>query len=242
MVYWKQSGFLAAIESLVKKRFFKGQRGLWVLVIGVAVSWNGGNLRAASEEFSQREEKVDRAFGSETKAPTRKAHRIEIGDRLRIKIYPEDQYIKGGDTEVSSEGTITLPLLGKIYVQGMPLTDAEKEITRLLAQDYLVNPVVVIELLTVVGAEGGATISVLGQVKKPGPVQYPMNQKLTLLKVISLAGGFTEIANAKKIKVVRKTGGKTTLIHANAEAIISGKDPDIEMEPDDIVHVGESFF
>ncbi len=210
-------------------------------MIAMGLFMPGGTLWAVNEEtsFSQLERLKDPS--SDLRAPARKAHRLEVGDKLRIKIYPEDQYIKGGDTEVSGEGTVTLPLLGRIQVAGLPLTDAEREITRLLAEDYLVNPVVVIELLTG-GAEGKLTVSVLGQVKKPGPVDYPVDKKPTLLEVISMAGGFSEIANTKKIKVIRKTQGRTQVIHANAESIISGKDSDVEIEPDDIIHVGESFF
>jgi polysaccharide export outer membrane protein len=87
-------------------------------------------------------------------------------------------------------------------------------------------------------------VSVLGQVKQPGQVSFPVGgEPLTLLKAISMAGGFSEIANAEKIKVVRRTaGGETQVIRANAESIISGKDPDIELQPEDVVHVGEAIF
>ncbi len=143
---------------------------------------------------------------------------------------------------VSSEGDITLALVGKVKVEGMKAVDAEREIVNLLAKDYLVNPVVVIEVTRDVAKKQARSLSILGQVQKPGTYQLPENEKLTLLQLISMAGGFTEVANVKKIKVIRKEGGKVEVIRANAETIISGSQPDIELKEQDVVHVGESLF
>lgn len=177
-----------------------------------------------------------------SKSKTRKDRKLEMGDKIRIKIYPEDAFVKGADTEVSSEGKVTLPLLGKIQVEGKTVAEVEREIVDLLAQDYLVNPVVVIEIAEKSLEKHKLSLSILGQIQKPGTYDFQPDQKLTLLRVISMAGGFTDIANVKKIKVIRKAEGKTKVIHANAGSIISGKDPDIELEPGDVIHVGESFF
>ncbi len=179
------------------------------------------------------------------KVQKKKVTKIEVGDKVTVKIYPEDQYIKGATMEVSSEGTITLPLLGRINLQGLALLEAEKKITEILAKDYLVNPIVVVEAedrIIEKKEKVKVSLSILGQVQKPGPYTFPPTGKMTLLELISKAGGFTDVANAKNIKIIRKKNDKTTAIRANAESIIGGKDPDIDLEPDDVVHVGESFF
>ena len=165
---------------------------------------------------------------------------LQAGDRVTIRIYPEDEYLKGGEMEVSSEGNITLPLVGKIFVAGKTVVEAQKVIVGLLAEDYLVNPEVVIEVLQY----KKQSFVVLGQVKKPGTYEIPPGAKsVTLLQAISIAGGFSDIANIKKIKVMRKTGGgESQSIHANAESIIAGSQPDVELRPGDIVHVSESRF
>lgn len=178
----------------------------------------------------------------EGKVASGKDRMIAVGDRVRVKIYPEDEFIKSSETEVSSEGAISLPMIGQVKVLGLKVVDAEREIVKLLAEDYLVNPVVVIEVVEAEAGKGKRSVSILGQVQKPGSYDFVGGQKLTLLRVISMAGGFTDIANASKIKVIRKEKGKSRVIRANAEAIISGKNPDIELEPGDVIHVGESFF
>ena len=184
---------------------------------------------------------ADTEFHQVTEKPARadENYKLQTGDRVLIKIYPEDEYLKGGEMEVSSEGNITLPLVGKIAVAGMLVIDAQKSIRDVLAQDYLVNPEVVIEVLEY----KKHFFVILGQVKKPGTYEIPPGSAtLTLLQAVSLAGGFSDIANVKKIKIMRKSGGENQVIRANAEAIMSGSEADIEIETGDIIHVSESVF
>lgn len=164
---------------------------------------------------------------------------LRTGDKVHIRIYPEDDYLKGGEMEVSSEGNITLPLAGKIKVVGQTVIEAERSITKLLSADYLVSPEVVIEVLEY----KKQNFVVLGQVKKPGTYQFPPGtSKLTLLQAMSMAGGFSDIANSKNIRVIRKTGAHKEVLRANAEAIIKGDDPDIELQAGDVINVAESLF
>lgn len=166
-----------------------------------------------------------------------KSYPLQPGDKISIKIYPEDEFIKGGETEVSSEGTVTLPLIGKVPVVQKTVQEAEHAVAALLEQDYLVDPQVVIEVLKY---QSGNFV-VLGQVMKPGTYTFkPGAMNVTLLEAISTAGGFSEIANIKKIKIRRKTTGE--VLDVNAEEIISGRRPDLLINADDVVHVSESLF
>ena len=172
---------------------------------------------------------------------TDRSYVLQTGDMVNIKIYPEDEYIKGIQMEVSTEGNITLPLVGKIKIAGKTVAQAEKEIVEILDRDYLVNPEVVIQ----VAQHRKQTFVVLGQVKKPGTYDLPAGStSLTLLQGISMAGGFTDIANIKKIKIVRLNtgGGGNQVIQANADAIIGGNDPDPPLKQGDVVNVSESLF
>jgi polysaccharide export outer membrane protein len=171
---------------------------------------------------------------------TEDTYLLQKGDRIKVTIYPQDEYLKGGEMEVSSEGNITLPLVGKISIAGKNVIEAEKAIARVIDADFLVDPEVVIEVLR----HKENSIVVLGQVKKPGTYTFPEGgARMTLLQAIALAGGFSDIANIKRIKIVRRVEGrKSKVIHANADAIISGKDTDVELASGDVVHVMESLF
>ena len=57
-----------------------------------------------------------------------------------------------------------------------------------------------------------------------------------------MAGGFADVANIKKIKIIRGGEDKGDVIRANADDIISGKKPDIELQDGDIINVAESLF
>lgn len=172
-----------------------------------------------------------------TKIEVDASYVLQAGDRILVKVYPEDEYIKGGEVEIGSDGNITLPLIGKIPVAGRNVQAAESAIAVLLEEDYIVDPQVVIEVLKY---QAGSFV-VLGQVAKPGTYNFPPGAlKVTLLQAISSAGGFSDVANIKKIKVMRKKTGE--VLHVNAEDIISGRQSDIEIRADDVIHVSESLF
>ncbi len=189
---------------------------------------------------------------AETAGPVKKPHStgdakdkdyvIQTGDRIKITIYPEDDHIKGGEMEVSSEGNITLSLAGKMEVVGKTAIQAEREIAEVLDRDYLVNPEVVIEVVEKFASDKEKSVVLLGQVKSPGSHPFPKTGHFTLLQAIAVAGGFADVANIKKIKIIRGGEDKGDVIRANADDIISGKKPDIELQDGDIINVAESLF
>ncbi len=178
-----------------------------------------------------------------SKKEVEKAYVLEAGDRIRVKIYPDDPFIRGGDMQISSDGNITLSLLGKVHVEGKPVNEVERLLSEKIDQDYIVSPEVVIEVLQF----REKSVVLLGEVRKPGTYPFPQGAtQMTLLEAVSLAGGFSDIANIKKVKIIRKraegTGEVKEILHANAEAIISGEQEDVPLESGDVVHVSESLF
>jgi polysaccharide export outer membrane protein len=92
---------------------------------------------------------------------------------------------------------------------------------------------------TTVGIQHGDTIFVpkaevfyiFGEVSQPG--KYRGEQELTVLKAVILAGGFTEIASKRRIKVRRKIDEVEEKIRVKLDALV---------EPGDTITVPESFF
>jgi polysaccharide export outer membrane protein len=86
-------------------------------------------------------------------------------------------------------------------------------------------------------------VYVLGAVKSPGAIEVTRASKITLLAAIARVGGVTEIANKSEIHIKRKDeNGIEKIIHANYKDILKGRIPDVELFPDDVVNVRESFF
>ena len=86
---------------------------------------------------------------------------------------------------------------------------------------------------TVAVAKGEPPVCyITGQVKKPG--SYVWTKNATVLKMVSLGGGFTGMAAESRIKINRVVGGK--------KQELKNVSLDTLVEPDDVIEVPESFF
>lgn len=84
----------------------------------------------------------------------------------------------------------------------------------------------------------GKTVTVLGQVHKPGPIPFPLKGKLDLVAAISAAGGLTDLANPKKVTINRK--GNVTIV--DFKTISQRGDRPYLLQPDDVITVAERIF
>jgi polysaccharide export outer membrane protein len=83
----------------------------------------------------------------------------------------------------------------------------------------------------------------LGEVKQPGALEFDSDDRISLLTVIARAGGLTDRAARSNIRVKRRgPDGKDQEFNADYRRIVSGKDEDPELKPNDVVIVKESFF
>ena len=161
---------------------------------------------------------------------------VAAGDHLEIIVYPEEDLNR--TLEVSKTGEISFPLLGKVSVAGLKVHDVEQKVQSLLEADYLVSPVVTVR----VAQYHSRIVVVLGEVKRPGTYDFASEERLTLMGAVAMAGGFTDLAAVSKVKVVRVREGKEQTLLVNASDILNGKAKDLDLEPNDLVIVPESFF
>ncbi len=86
------------------------------------------------------------------------------------------------------------------------------------------------------------TVYCLGEVATPGAYSFHSTERVTLLAVIARAGGLTDRAS-KKILIKRpQPNGKAKEMVVHYKRIISGQEPDIELQQGDVIVVKESFF
>jgi len=78
-------------------------------------------------------------------------------------------------------------------------------------------------------------VYVSGQVRTPGV--FKLRTETNLLQIISMAGGFTEWANPKKILIIRKANGTEKRIIANHKRMADGKELILVLKPGDTVIV-----
>lgn len=84
-------------------------------------------------------------------------------------------------------------------------------------------------------------IYVLGEVMKPGRVQFRRSQNPTLLQALADAGGLTDRAS-REVQVKRTVNGKESIIRKSYKRILTGQDPDVPLLDNDTIYVRESVF
>ena len=118
------------------------------------------------------------------------------GDILTIKVFDNKEL----DTtvRVGGDGIINMPLVGQVKVDGMHVSAISHHIEKLLADGYLISP----QVNVFVEEYRSKKVTILGQVNKPG--LYELQGSISLLELISRAGGLTEDAGGQ-ITIKRKT-------------------------------------
>jgi len=84
----------------------------------------------------------------------------------------------------------------------------------------------------------GKILTIRGQVKKPGPMRFPVNGKLDLVTAIALAGDLTDLANQRKITVIR--GEKSFTV--DLREYTSDTSKRFYLQPGDLINVPERLF
>lgn len=150
-------------------------------------------------------------------------YELGSGDEIRVIVYGEEDL--SGEFELDGSGVVGMPLIGPVAIGGRDVAEAERLIAEKLADGYLVNPRVSIEVLNY------RPFYILGEVKKPG--SYPYVNGMTVLNAIALASGFTYRAAEKKIVITRKVDGVEKKIDVSDTTLVM---------PGDIIRVPERFF
>ncbi len=196
---------------------------LAVLIIACLCMSPAGSVQAAEEEVSEP------AAGG-----VNESYRIGIGDLLAIEVYDEADLTK--EVRVLTDGLISFPLLGSLKAAGLTVSALEQKITKKLAAKYLVDPQVTVFV------KEFSSIFIFGEVRNPG--SFPIFGRMTVFEAITLAGGFTEVANPSKVKVIRQEGSKETTFEVNIQRLTEKGDTsaDLELQANDRVIVPRSFF
>ena len=152
-------------------------------------------------------------------------YRLASGDVISIYVLGEDE-LKREKVRLTDAGTIQYAVLGEIRVKGLTAGDLEQKITSgLLAANYLKNPKVTVSI------DEYRPFFINGEVYKAGG--YPYVPGLTVLKAVSIAGGFKDRASKRNMYVVRD--GTPNEQRQRVEM-------DTPIYPGDILTIEESFF
>ncbi|WP_218082779.1 polysaccharide biosynthesis/export family protein [Anthocerotibacter panamensis] len=131
------------------------------------------------------------------------AYHLGAGDRLNITVSNLPDLTT--PVEIAPDGTIYLPLVGKVQVDGLTNQALKRRLLDLY-QTYLKDP----EVTVVLGTPRMVHVTVFGEVPQPG--SYVLQQKptasTTVSQVLQLAGGVTPTAAGQIILVRRLPNGE----------------------------------
>ncbi|HVV54746.1 MAG TPA: polysaccharide biosynthesis/export family protein, partial [Mucilaginibacter sp.] len=105
------------------------------------------------------------------------------------------QAAQGQTYQVEDDGTVALPVIGHVHVAGLTRAEASKLIEDLYRKNLLKDPIIDLKIVNL-------KVTVLGEVKAQG--NYPLvKDKTNLVEMIGEAGGLTDRADEKTIKIIR---------------------------------------
>ena len=160
-------------------------------------------------------------------------YRIGSLDTLDVTVFEEPD-LSAKAIEVDASGQIALPLVGSVQAKGKTASELASELEKLFGTKYLRNPEVTVSVASSVSQK----VSVQGEVVQPGV--YQLTGPTTLLDVLSLAKGETDVAKLDQVVVFRNINGQRMGAVFNVDGIRRGEAADPVIQGNDLVVVGYS--
>jgi polysaccharide export outer membrane protein len=157
-----------------------------------------------------------------------------IGSQDQLSIIVFDEPALTGKYKVEGDGYFTFPLLDRVQASGRTLSDLQVTLTAMLAEGYLKNPQVRVEI----DQYKSQQVVVTGEVKAPGPITIS-DSAMTLLTAIAMAGSTTANASNEVIVVRRSEAGQQSEeIRINRRELELGQaGHDVVLRDGDIINV-----
>lgn len=156
------------------------------------------------------------------------------GDVFEVHIVGEDKLPTA--FTVAPDGTADLPYVHRVSVAGLePQQIAEEVRIRLIRGKILADPGVSVSIKEATSKR----VEILGEVQKPGSV--PLQSGMTLLRAISLSGGFNAMANTGRVTIRRRVGAGTRAATVSVDDIMQNRIPDPFLQAGDSVNVESRF-
>ncbi|MCX6246546.1 MAG: polysaccharide biosynthesis/export family protein [Bacteroidetes bacterium] len=227
---------------------FSGFSSVSLLITGLILVFLSACVTQKQVKYLQKKQKEDttQSFRNHKVSD----YRLQPHDNLYIRIFALDEKSytffnkqsgssgnSGSETSelglyldayvVNDSGFIDFPLLGKLYIKDLKV-DQTKNMIQSMVNEYLNNVTVTVKLVNF-------TVTLLGEVKKPGKFQV-YQDKINIFEAISVAGDLTDFANRGKVALIRQTkeGSRVAYLDLNSIGILNSEY--YFLEPNDIVY------
>lgn len=150
------------------------------------------------------------------------------GDEVEVAVYGAPDL--GAHTRITSDGNVSLPLVGYVRVQGLTSSEAEAAIENQLRQTNVLNDPHVSVFVKEFTSSG---VTVVGEVGKPGA--YTILGPHRLFDIIQSAGGLTEKAASRAVITHRGSNTSNTFELSKDPAQMAQSN--VEVQPGDTIVV-----
>jgi len=147
---------------------------------------------------------------------------LSVGDRVSFRVLEDREDPK--QLLVTDSGELEVPYVGRLKAADKTCLGLAQELKGLLEKDYYHQATVILAVDALAKSRG--KVYLYGQVRSAGAFEIPVDETLTVSKVILRAGGFSDFANKRKVTITRKIAG--------------GRSENIELDLVDILEKGRS--
>jgi polysaccharide export outer membrane protein len=166
-------------------------------------------------------------------------HKLVAGDKITFRVVEDEDDPKS--LMVNDDGDVQVPYIGIFPARGKTCKQLAQDLKVALEKKYYYHATVIIgvDLQFTQGI-----VYLVGAVAKPGPEEIPREEVLTVGKAILRAGGFTDYADQKHVRVTRGSddgsNDKVVFTVDVAQIFEKGKtENDRTLEPGDLIYVPE---
>ncbi len=172
---------------------------------------------------------------TEIRETSQAAPGLSAGDIIEVRVFGEEQLT--AKYRVEPDGTIDFPFLGRVSVAGKTSREAAAAIAEgLRTHEILTDP----QVTVFVEESNSLRVTVMGAVSRPGT--FPVVPGMTVVQAISMAGGFTALANQNDTILTRRIDGGIRRFPVPVRRISDGREPDVPLQGGDIIFVPERAF
>jgi polysaccharide export outer membrane protein len=177
-------------------------------------------------------------------------YRIKSQDVLQIRNLQSTKYIvddapvsttanassgiasQGQTYQVEDDGTVALPVIGHVQIAGLTRAEAQKQVEELYRKNLLKDPIIELKIVNL-------KVTILGEIKVQG--NFPLiKDRTTLIEMIGEAGGLTEKANEKNIRIIRGDPKNPQVTEIDLSKIKTLADPGLVLQNNDIIYIAQN--
>jgi polysaccharide export outer membrane protein len=136
---------------------------------------------------------------------------LQDGDTVSFRVIEDrDDAI---ERVVTDTGEINFPYIGPVKVEGKTCRQAAIDVKKRLEVDYYKQATVILGIDSIIDQDNHVKPRdfawVMGEVRQVGPQELLEHQPMTVSQLIARAGGFSDFADQRKVKLIHREPGSS---------------------------------